>query len=93
MPIKTRTRLAALLPAVLLFGLPCCTGRRARRIRRQVRVTTSVGEFVVEVRSDRAPVTSANFLRYVREGFYNNTLFHRVVASFVIRAAGTMRPP
>ncbi|MBV8974610.1 MAG: peptidylprolyl isomerase [Sinobacteraceae bacterium] len=54
----------------------------------QVRVTTSMGEFVIEVRNDRAPLTAANFLRYVREGFYSNTLFHRVIANFVIQGGG-----
>jgi peptidyl-prolyl cis-trans isomerase A (cyclophilin A) len=54
----------------------------------QVRVTTSMGEFVIEVRTDRAPITAANFLRYVREGFYSNTLFHRVIANFVIQGGG-----
>ena len=47
-----------------------------------------MGEFVIEVRADRAPLTAANFLRYVREGFYSNTLFHRVVANFVIQGGG-----
>ena len=54
----------------------------------QVRVTTNLGQFVIEVFNDRAPVTSANFLRNVREGFYSNTLFHRVVANFVIQGGG-----
>ena len=47
-----------------------------------------MGEFVIEVRTDRAPITAANFLRYVREGFYSNTLFHRVIANFVIQGGG-----
>ncbi|MBV8877001.1 MAG: peptidylprolyl isomerase [Gammaproteobacteria bacterium] len=51
-------------------------------------MTTSMGEFVIEVRNDRAPLTAANFLRYVREGFYSNTLFHRVIANFVIQGGG-----
>jgi len=54
----------------------------------QVKVTTNMGEFVIEVRTDRAPLTAANFLRYVREGFYTNTVFHRVIANFVIQGGG-----
>jgi peptidyl-prolyl cis-trans isomerase A (cyclophilin A) len=54
----------------------------------EVRVTTNMGSFVIELYPDRAPLTVANFLRYVREGFYNNTLFHRVVANFVIQGGG-----
>lgn len=54
----------------------------------QVRVSTSMGEFVIELMPDRAPLTVANFLRYVREGYYSGTLFHRVVANFVIQGGG-----
>ena len=54
----------------------------------QVRVTTNMGSFVIELQPDRAPLTVADFLRYVREGFYTNTLFHRVVTNFVIQGGG-----
>jgi peptidyl-prolyl cis-trans isomerase A (cyclophilin A) len=54
----------------------------------QVRVTTNMGEFVVELIPDRAPLTVANFLRYVREGYYSGTLIHRVVANFVVQGGG-----
>lgn len=53
-----------------------------------VRVTTSMGAFTIELQSDRAPLTVQNFLRYVNEGFYTNTLFHRVVGSFVVQGGG-----
>jgi peptidyl-prolyl cis-trans isomerase A (cyclophilin A)/peptidyl-prolyl cis-trans isomerase B (cyclophilin B) len=53
-----------------------------------VRVTTSMGSFVVELQADRAPLTVQNFLRYVNEGFYTNTLFHRVVGNFVVQGGG-----
>jgi cyclophilin family peptidyl-prolyl cis-trans isomerase len=59
----------------------------------EVRVTTNMGSFVIELRPDRAPLTVANFLRYVRAGFYNNTLFHRVVANFVIQGGGHEATP
>lgn len=54
----------------------------------EVRVTTNMGSFVIELYPDRAPLTVADFLRYVNEGFYSNTLFHRVVANFVIQGGG-----
>lgn len=53
-----------------------------------VRVTTDMGDFVIELQPDRAPLTVANFLRYVNEGFYTNTLFHRVVSGFVVQGGG-----
>src|ERR1700722_5621514 len=54
----------------------------------RVRVTTSMGQFVIELNPDRAPLTVANFLRYVHEGQYTDTLFHRVVGNFVIQGGG-----
>ncbi len=45
----------------------------------QVRLQTSVGDVVVALYPERAPVTVANFLRYLDEGFYDGTIFHRVV--------------
>jgi len=63
---------------------------RAQEPNPQVKVTTNVGEFVIEVRQDRSPLTAANFLRYVREGSIPATVIHRVVANSSSRAAGTM---
>lgn len=54
----------------------------------QVRIVTSMGEVVVEVLLDEAPITSLNFLRYVDAGFYNGTIFHRVVPEFVVQGGG-----
>jgi cyclophilin family peptidyl-prolyl cis-trans isomerase len=87
MLIKPRPRIAIL--SRLLLGVLLVQGAaRAEEPNTQVRVTTSMGEFVIELRADRAPLTVANFLRYVREGFYSNTLIHRVVANFVIQGGG-----
>jgi peptidyl-prolyl cis-trans isomerase A (cyclophilin A)/peptidyl-prolyl cis-trans isomerase B (cyclophilin B) len=54
----------------------------------RVRVTTNLGEFVIELQRDRAPLTVENFLGYVRSGHYTNTLFHRVISGFVIQGGG-----
>jgi peptidyl-prolyl cis-trans isomerase A (cyclophilin A) len=54
----------------------------------QVRVTTSVGSFVIELYPDRAPITVAEFLRYVKDGQYTQTLFHRVIPGFLIQGGG-----
>jgi len=54
----------------------------------RVRVVTSMGSFVIELNAERAPLTVANFLRYVDEGQYSGTIFHRVIASFVIQGGG-----
>ena len=54
----------------------------------RVRVTTNMGEFVIELMPDRAPLTVPNFLRYVKEGYYAGTIIHRVIANFVIQGGG-----
>ena len=77
-----------LLPLLAWLALLASAAVSAADTATQVRVTTSMGDFVIEVMPDRAPLTVANFLRYVREGFYTNTLFHRVVANFVIQGGG-----
>jgi cyclophilin family peptidyl-prolyl cis-trans isomerase len=53
-----------------------------------VRVTTDMGAFTIQLDPERAPLTVANFMRYVNEGFYSNTLFHRVVGGFVVQGGG-----
>ena len=53
-----------------------------------VELQTNLGTIAVELDYTRAPVTSDNFVRYVREGFYAGTLFHRVVKDFVIQGGG-----
>ena len=82
---QTRNMLrAGLAWAVLLFLAALAPRAEAQT----VRVTTDMGEFTIELQPDRAPLTVANFLRYVNEGFYTNTLFHRVVSGFVIQGGG-----
>ena len=54
----------------------------------QVQVTTSLGNFTIELNPERAPLTVTNFLSYVDQGFYANTIVHRVVSGFVIQGGG-----
>ena len=53
-----------------------------------VLMETSSGDVLIELFADKAPVTVANFLRYVDEGFYSNTIFHRVIKDFMIQGGG-----
>jgi cyclophilin family peptidyl-prolyl cis-trans isomerase len=71
-----------------LAGLLVHTTAPAADQATQVRVTTNMGEFVIELLPERAPLTVANYLRYVREGYYSGTLIHRVVANFVVQGGG-----
>ncbi len=49
---------------------------------------TSAGDMLLELFPEKAPETVANFLRYVEEGFYDNTIFHRVINDFMIQGGG-----
>ena len=49
---------------------------------------TSLGEIRIELMTEQAPVTTENFRRYVEEGFYDDTIFHRVIPGFVIQGGG-----
>jgi len=53
-----------------------------------VRFETSHGAFTIELFDEDAPLTVANFLRYVDEGFFDGTIFHRIVPGFVIQGGG-----
>lgn len=53
-----------------------------------IRFTTSAGVFELELDEKLAPKTCANFLSYVKSGFYNGTIFHRVIKGFMIQGGG-----
>jgi cyclophilin family peptidyl-prolyl cis-trans isomerase len=54
----------------------------------QVLFETNQGNFTVEVYADKAPKTVENFLQYVKDGFYTNTVFHRVISRFMVQGGG-----
>jgi peptidyl-prolyl cis-trans isomerase A (cyclophilin A) len=54
----------------------------------QVQVVTAMGNFTIELNAERAPLTVAQFLKYVDQGFYSGTIFHRAVPSFLIQGGG-----
>ncbi|EIV8496408.1 peptidylprolyl isomerase [Vibrio vulnificus] len=49
---------------------------------------TNFGDIKIELNAEKAPETSANFLQYCRDGFYDNTIFHRVIDGFMIQGGG-----
>ena len=51
-------------------------------------ITTSLGSVVIELNQNKAPKTVENFLNYVKSGFYDKTIFHRVIAGFMIQGGG-----
>jgi peptidyl-prolyl cis-trans isomerase B (cyclophilin B) len=54
----------------------------------QVKLSTSSGDIVLELDEEKAPATVENFLAYVDDGFYNGTVFHRVIDGFMIQGGG-----
>ena len=54
----------------------------------RVRIETTEGDVVIELDAVRAPLTAENFLRYVRDGAYDGTVFHRVIPNFVVQGGG-----
>lgn len=77
-PFRTLLALAALLTSL---GAQAATNP-------QVMIKTNVGEMLVELYPQKAPKTVENFLNYVQGGFYNGTVFHRVIDNFMIQGGG-----
>jgi peptidyl-prolyl cis-trans isomerase B (cyclophilin B) len=69
--------LAALVPSVA-----------AAETAPKVRLETTMGAIVLELDAENAPATTTNFLAYVKDGFYDGTIFHRVIDGFMIQGGG-----
>lgn len=54
----------------------------------KVKLTTSLGDIILQLDAIKAPLSTANFLTYVNEGFYNGTIFHRVIPGFMAQGGG-----
>jgi cyclophilin family peptidyl-prolyl cis-trans isomerase len=89
--------LAALVATVTLAADPAPSStpmptpspaRPQEPLHTRVRIATNVGTIVAELEDERAPLTVANFLRYVRAGHYEGTIFHHVAVNFVIQGGG-----
>ena len=89
----SRRLVSVLAAAALTVSLGGAFGSAARAAdtavpHPQVRVITNMGSFVMELYPDRAPVTVQEFLLYIKEGQYTQTLFHRVIPGFLIQGGG-----
>jgi peptidyl-prolyl cis-trans isomerase A (cyclophilin A) len=71
----------------LLAGL-LISGAVAAADNPQVSIKTNLGEIIVELDQEKAPISSANFLAYVKSGFYKDTIFHRVINGFMVQGGG-----
>jgi cyclophilin family peptidyl-prolyl cis-trans isomerase len=82
----TKAKLAFLAClAVLVFGL--CAQVQAQQPP-MVKMETSMGDFVIALMPDKAPASVKNFLDYVKAGYYDGLIFHRVIPGFMIQGGG-----
>ena len=92
--MKTNTTFSiaaiAIIAALLLAACssPTKQGDLTMKTKDIVVIETSKGTFEVELNREKAPITVGNFLRYAKEGFYDGTVFHRVMLGFMIQAGG-----
>jgi cyclophilin family peptidyl-prolyl cis-trans isomerase len=73
---------------LLILVVTSSTVTLAKDANPRVRLSTSLGVIEVELYQDKAPLTVKNFLKYVNDGFYNGTVFHRVIPGFMIQGGG-----
>jgi peptidyl-prolyl cis-trans isomerase B (cyclophilin B) len=84
----------AMVRTLVVFGLVLAAtlvGGRAVRAEGSnplVKLETSKGDIVLELDKEKAPVTTQNFLAYVKDGFYDGLVFHRVISGFMVQGGG-----
>lgn len=54
----------------------------------KVKLTTTLGDIVIQLNAEKAPISTENFLNYVKEGFYMGTVFHRIIPGFMAQGGG-----
>jgi len=73
---------------LFLFAFAVLFGIAAHAANPQLEVKTSQGTLTIELYQDKAPKTVENFLQYAKDGFFNGTVFHRVIPGFMIQGGG-----
>ena len=83
-----RRKTIATLAGIALAASVSIANAQTRQQAPRVKLTTSLGDIVVQLDAARAPKTVENFLQYVKDKHYDGTLFHRVIADFMIQGGG-----
>lgn len=78
----------SLITALLALALTSSAAAQEGNAKVYVRMETSLGAIVLEMYPDKAPKTVENFVQYVNEGYFSDTIFHRVISSFMIQGGG-----
>lgn len=93
--MKARTAIFYTALVAVIMLLAGCGGKEAaggdksvKQSKETVVIETSKGAIEVEIDREKAPVTVANFLNYVNSGFYDGTIFHRVIPGFMVQGGG-----
>ncbi|MFU8789959.1 MAG: peptidylprolyl isomerase [Methylobacter sp.] len=73
---------------ILTTTLSFATEKPMSDTAQKVKLTTSLGDVIIQLNTEKAPISSANFLTYVNEGFYNGTIFHRIIPGFMAQGGG-----
>ena len=73
----------ALLLVLSIFALSAAAATAPK-----VKLETTMGDVVIELNQQKAPISVENFLGYVRDGFYDGTIFHRVISNFMVQGGG-----
>lgn len=71
-----------------VFLSACCLSFAALAANPQIELKTSQGTIVIELDAEKAPKTTENFIQYTKDGFYDGTVFHRVMDNFMIQGGG-----
>ncbi|MBW0170258.1 MAG: peptidylprolyl isomerase [Hydrogenophaga sp.] len=85
-PLRRRAAVMAIALATGAAWLPMTAGAQTTAPR--VKLSTSMGDIVIELYPDKAPKTVENFLQYVRDKHYDGTVFHRVISNFMVQGGG-----
>ena len=80
--------LSSISSIVIFIGLISLTGCSQNKEIKVITFETTLGTIVIELFEEEAPISSKNFLEYAESGFFNGTLFHRVIPGFVIQGGG-----
>jgi peptidyl-prolyl cis-trans isomerase B (cyclophilin B) len=80
----------ALVYLILLLSttLSFATEKTMSNTHTKVKLTTNLGDIIIQLEDEKAPLSAANFITYVKQGFYNGTIFHRVIPGFMAQGGG-----
>ncbi len=81
-------KISLILTLILTSTLSFAMENKKADTQTKVKLTTSMGSIVVQVKGKSAPISSENFLTYVKEGFYDGTIFHRIIPGFMAQGGG-----